>query len=277
MNEIEATSCRSAEASGFHSRREDAQLLGVHRKKARQRSCDLAVEFHWNITRTCNLDATCLEIFHIGQLRVRAEGYRLKIPHDIPVGLVLKDENIQQSIIQTRPLKNGERSAIKTTVPDQGKRPLVDAPTVSLQYHAGGLVRGDLHKCEKVAERSQCLLGISGGFPNHFGIESHSGELNEVGSIGLWQVNGHDLPLFDNAPGALQIAMWNTKLAGENIHRSNRKNTQLHWRVANTVDDFVQRAIPTRRDDDLHSVLNGLRGDAAGVTSLGGEPYLRST
>lgn len=206
---------------------------------------------------------------------MRAEGYRLKIPHDIPVALVLKDEHVQQSIIQTRPLENRERPAIKTTVPDQGKRSLVDSPAVSLQNHAGGLVRCDLHKCEKVAERAQCLLGIGGGFTNHFGIQAHSGELNEVGPIRLRQVDGYDLPLFDNAPSTLQIAMWNAKLGGKNIHRANRKNTQAHRRIANAVDDFVERAIPTRRDDDLHSVLNCLRSYAAGVTSLGGEPYRR--
>ena len=131
----------------------------------------------------------------------------------------------------------------------------------------------DLNKREKITQRPQRFFGIGGGFANHLGIQSHSGQLNEAGVICFGKIYGHHLPSLDDHPSPLQIAMGNTKLGGKDIHRANRKNSQAHRRVANAVDDFVERAIATCCNDDLHSGLHSLGSETTGVTRFGGEPH----
>lgn len=132
---------------------------------------------------------------------------------------------------------------------------------------------GDLHECEKVTERTERPLGVGCGFANHLGIQPDSGELDEVGIIGSRQINGNDFALLDDLPSGFEIPEWNTNLGGKDIHRANRKNSKAHGRSADSVNDFVERAVSTSGYDHFHPVVHGLLGDLASVARLGGEVH----
>ena len=250
--------------------------MGAHRKETGQHSSHLAVEFHWHITRTCNPQGACLEIFHIGQLGMGAEGYGLKIAHDIPVALVLKDQHIEQSIEKACSLENRKRTAVKPAISDECEGTLADPPAFGFQHHTGWLVRGDLNEREKITERSERPFGIGCGFADDLGVQPHPGELNEMRVVGFGEVDFHNIALLDDTPSALEVSLGNAQLRGKNIHCADWKDSQTHWSTADAVDDFIERAIPSRCDDDLKSFPNGLRCDVAGITGFRGKAHGRT-
>ena len=204
---------------------------------------------------------------------MRAKGYGLKIAHDIPVALILKDQHIEQSIEKACSLENRKRPAVKPAISDEREGTLADSPAFGFQHHAGGLVRGDLNEREKITERSERPFGIGCGFADDLGVQPHPGELDEMRVVGLRKVDFDDFALFDDIPSTLKISLGNAQLRRKNIHRADWKDTQPHRSAADAVDDFIERAIPSCCDDDLESFTNGLRCDATGITGFRGEAH----
>ena len=134
-------------------------------------------------------------------------------------------------------------------------------------------MRGNLNEGKKVTERSERPFGIGCGFADDLGVQPYPGELDEMRVVGLREVDFHNLALLDHTPSALKVSLGNAQLRGKNIHRADREDSQTHRRAADAVDDFIKRAIPSRRDDDLKSLPNGLRCDAAGITGFRGEAH----
>lgn len=247
--------------------------MGAYREEAGEDAGDLAVEFHGHITLACNPQAACLKIFHIGQLRMGAEGDGLEVADDIPVALVLEDEHIEQSIEEARPLENRKRPAVKPAISDKSEGTLADSPAFGFQHHAGGFVRGDLDEREKVTERPERLFGIGCCFADNLGVQADACELDEMRVVGLREVDFHNLAVLDDIPGALEVSLGDSQFRGKNIHRADREDAQTHGSAADAVDDFIERAISSRRDDDLESFPNGLCREEAGVTGLRGEAH----
>jgi len=170
-------------------------------------------------------------------------------------------------------LKNRKRPAVKPAISDEREGTLADSPTFGFQHHTGWLVRGDLNEREKITERPERLFGIGCGFADDLRVQPHPGELNEMRVVGFGEVYFHDLALFDHTPSTLEVSLGNAQLRGKNIHRADWENSKTHRGAADAVDDFIERAIPSRCDDDLESFSNGLRRDFAGVTGFQGEAH----
>ena len=95
----------------------------------------------------------CLEVFHIWQIRVVAEGDRLEIADDVPVALFFEHKDIKETVIQARVFEEHEGPAIQPPVADQDKASFAAAGVRGVKDNGGRGNGSDLRKSQEIADR----------------------------------------------------------------------------------------------------------------------------
>ena len=85
-----------------------------------------AVEFDWNGLIAFDAQPTGLEIFDLGHTNVGTKHDVLQIFDDLKIAETLKNDNVQETVIDHGVLKKWKRSAVQAAVADEDERPFVN-------------------------------------------------------------------------------------------------------------------------------------------------------
>ena len=125
-----------------------------------------------------------LEILDIGEFGQGAEEQATEITRHREIVHVLKDANVEQSILQVGLREQGKRTSIKPTVADQDKGAFNGGLTFAEITQPWRFFRRDLCGREKVAERAENMLDVAAIAFNDLRIDADAGHLHEKMAIG---------------------------------------------------------------------------------------------
>ncbi len=201
-------------------------------------------------------------------MNVRAEKDAVQITRDVEVAEVFEDEHIEQAVVDPRVIENHERAAVKAPVADEHERSFF-RPAVRLDHDLRRLAPGDLRGVDQITQRAEIAPEIARGFLDDLRVEADAAELHEVMAVGARQIDrarvagGNDLPALRQIPGR------QAEFGGEDVHRADGQNAECHARLADAVDDFVDRAVAACCDHRRESLRDpfGCKGTGLGRRS----------
>lgn len=198
---------------------------------------------------------------------------RLHVPDDVPMGLVLEHQHIEQAIIKTGFLEKHKWPAIKTPIPHEDKTPFAYGTIHRLQTNNRRGLGHDLSERQQIAHGAERLLEIRRRPADDFGIETDASQLNEILIIGHREIHLPHMSGVDHLPCLLEVVLRDAELCGENVHRPHGKNAEIHIGSRQTIDHFIHRTIPPGRHDSAESLGNSPLGQIAGLTRRTGGPH----
>ena len=192
-----------------------------------------------------------------------------------------ENTNFQQSITQIGRRKNSQWAAVQMSVADQNQftpdLPAFGADDDFCFFFPQGLQPGD-----EVGQRADFFLMPQVHQFNRPGIKTRSGELSKVTLLAravgrkfhARQVNAHFESALQNVPGTFN-PQWNFEFTGKNIHRAERQHAEPRARKAvrhgaEAVKHLVHRAVTAGGDNQIETLVHGLRREPARVTGGSG-------
>jgi hypothetical protein len=101
--------------------------------------------------------------------------------------------------------------------------------------------------------------------PDHFGIETDSGELDEIFVVGPWEIDQARIARFDHLPGLGKIVLGNTQFGGEDVHRADWEDAKMNGCACDAIDYFVDCSVPASGNNGAISLVHRAGGKASGV------------
>jgi hypothetical protein len=109
--------------------------------------------------------------------------------------------------------------------------------------------------------------------PDHFGIETDAGELDEIFVVGLRKIDQARTARFDHLPSLGEIVLGNTQFGGEDVHRADREDAKLHGGTPNAIDYFVDRSVTAGGNDGAVSLPDGPGGEISSIPRRAGTSH----
>ena|SRR5436190_4502788 len=139
-----------------------------------------------------------------------------------------------------------------------------------MRWRAGSDLRGG----NEVAQRAKTAFESQTGFFHRLSVESNSGELDEVFSVCVWQINCAGVAITNNSPALPQISRGQAQFGGKDIDSADRQQTKRGRATGKTIYDLVDRAIAARRYNSPVSVPRSFAGERFRLTHARGRMQL---
>src|SRR5205807_6909361 len=159
----------------------------------------------------------------------------------------LKYDDIEQAAVDEGALKEWERPPIKAPIADEDKGAFHGFRAFRLNHKMRRRAGGDLRCRNKIAKGAKTAFEGQAGLLHRLGVESDAGELHEMFSIRIGQIDRAGMSITNNLPALLQVARGQTEFGSKDIDGADRQQAERGRCAGETINHFIDRSIAASR------------------------------